>query len=222
MCCLNYAIKYYSDYKTRIDDLYYAAKLVFFSLFNCYFNGKIDKKNITELTTDEQNDMAYSILAYSLDEDVVFPVNVDIINQDWLNLDDLSKLDPDNYKTGTGTIKIPNLVINSKQDKLEDVIPKYLEEIRNEIKYLHTAHDDFKTMINDIIENKSIIQPNNKTIEKIKQIIESDGKKIVCIPVFCMNRHTSSFNYKLMESVINNINEKIKKEAGVKEDTSPN
>lgn len=221
MCCLNYAIRYYLDYNTTITDLYYAAKLVFFSCFNYYFQGKIDKKNITELT-DEQINVAKEILNYSLNNDVVFKVNVDDSNRDWLNLDDLNKLGyiSDNHKTYTGAIKIPNLIIDSEQVKLEDVIPKYLEEVKNEISYLYTTNNRFEDMINEIIENKPISQSNLtiKTIENIKQLIGNNGK-IVCIPVFCINRHTSSVNYKLMEKIINTINKKIKKESGVEEDT---
>lgn len=224
MCCLNYAIKYYLDYKTNINDLYYVAKLVFFSCFNNHFGGKIDKKNITELTTDEQNIVASTILDYHKNKKILFTVNVDDSNRDWFNLDDLInkfKYISGDYKTYTGNITLSKIG-DSKKDKLDDVILKYLKEIRNEISHLRTAHDDFETMINSIIENGSIPQSipnNNKTMDTIKQIIEKNTGKLVCIPVFYMNRYTSSFNYKLMKSIINKINEKIKKEAGVKEDT---
>ena len=220
MYCLNYAVKHYSNYHTTIIDLYYATKLVFFSCFNNCFEGNIDKKNITELT-DNQKSVAKEILKHYLNNDFVFTVHVDNINQHWLNLDDLNKLDPDNYKTSTGDIKIPNFVIDSEQYKLEDVISKSLEEIRDEISHLYTIHSDFENMINDVIENESIPQSNQRldVIESIKQFIGNNTKKLVCIPVFCMNRYTSSINYKLMESVINNINKKIKEKAGVKEDT---
>lgn len=228
MCCLSYAIRYYlhPNYETTIIDLYYAAKLVFFSCFNCYFEGKIDKKNITELTTDEQINLAYNILIGYLSNDVVFEVHVNNSNRDWLNLDDLNKLGykQDNYRTATGAIKMPKLTFSDKQDKLKDVIPKYLEEVRNEISYLYTAHDNFEDMINEIIENGSISQSNLTTdiIESVKQVIVENTGKLVCIPVFCINRHTSYVNYKLMERIIKKINEKIKKEAGVEEDIISN
>jgi hypothetical protein len=220
MYCLNYAVKHYSNYHTTIIDLYYATKLVFFSCFNNCFKGNIDKKNITELT-DNQINVAKDILKHYLDNDFVFTVHVDNSNQDWLNLDNLNKLDPDNYKTSTGDIKIPNFVIDSEQYKLEDVISKFLEEIRDEIIHLYATHNNFKNMmINDIIKNESIPKPDSipDTIDTIKQIIGENTEKLVCIPVFCINRHTSSVNYDLMESIINSINKKIKEKADVKED----
>jgi transcription termination factor NusB len=219
MYCLNYAVKLYPNYHTTIIDLYYATKLVFFSCFNNCFKGNIDKKNITELT-DNQINVAKEVLKHYLDNDFVFTVHVNNSNQDWLNLDNLNKLDPDNYKTSTGDIKIPNFVLD-KRYKVKDVISKFLEEIRDEISHLYATHNNFKNMmINDIIKNESIPKTDSisDTIDTIKQVIGENTGKLVCIPVVCMTRHTSYLNYKLMESVIDNINKKRKKEAGVEDD----
>lgn len=217
MCCLNYAIKYYSNYNTTIIDLYYAAKLVFFSHFNFDFEGGIDKKNVDKLNNKQKN-AAKAILNYIIDAKDFFRVN-DNINKHWLNLNDLNNLGfiP---KFKTGGIKIPKFG-DSPKDKLKDVIPRYLEEIRDEIIHLYATHNNFKNMmINDIIKNESVPKTDSisDTIDTIKQVIGENTEKLVCIPVFCMDRHTSSFNYDLMESIINSINKKIKEKADVKED----
>jgi hypothetical protein len=217
MCCLNYAVKHYSykNYDTTIFDLYHVAKFVFFSRFNLCFEGGIDKKNISEYDTN----VAEYILEYIKINRYFYRVN-DNINKHWLNLYDLNELGFIT-KIKNGGIRIPKFGDND-QDKLEDVIPRYLEEIRYEIKRLHTAHANFKDMmINDIIKNETIPKTDSisDTIDTIKHIIGNNTKKLVCIPVFCMNRYTSSINYDLMESIINNINKKIKEKAGVKEDT---